>query len=158
MTRRLIWIAIGACAVLALVIGSRSTTSSDFNTADARTRSLSKEIRCAECAGQSVAESSSRTAERQREEIRDRIAQGQTDSQIRGYFQSTYGEDIILRPSASGFSALVWALPVVILVFGIAGLAYVFRRGKILNLTDHPTDEETETVNIALAQRSKDRT
>ena len=155
MTKRLIWVAIAACTVLALAFGTQSSPSSERATADARATSLAKEIRCAECSGQSVAESASRTAQRQREEIRDRINQGQSDAQIRGYFESTYGSDIILRPSASGFSALVWALPVAVVVLGGAGLAFSFRRGRQLNLTGAPNEDELARVNSALAEMKK---
>jgi cytochrome c-type biogenesis protein CcmH len=92
---------------------------------------LSQEVRCPTCRGLSAAESDAKAAQAVRAEIRSRVAAGQRDEDIRAYLASRYGDDILLRPEGSGASALVWALPVVVVVCGAAGLAFAFRRWKV---------------------------
>jgi cytochrome c-type biogenesis protein CcmH len=65
-----------------------------------------------------------------RTEIEARLRDGQTDGQIRAYLVSRYGEDVLLRPSGSGLTGLVWALPVAAVVVAAAGLAVAFWRWR----------------------------
>ena len=59
-----------------------------------------------------------------------RVRAGESDSEIRAYFVSRYGRDILLQPEGTGVAAIVWVLPVAALVCGIAGLALYFRRRR----------------------------
>jgi cytochrome c-type biogenesis protein CcmH len=68
----------------------------------------------APASGESVAGSQTDFAVEAREDIRKRVAAGATDDEIFGYFSSRY-DDVLLNPSSSGLSALVWVLPVVVL-------------------------------------------
>ena len=58
------------------------------------------------------------------------IAEGASDAQIRDELAAAYGERVLLTPGRSGVSSLVWALPVVVLVVAVAGLAFAFRRWR----------------------------
>ena len=57
--------------------------------------------------------SSAPTAVTVRATVRRLIDQGQSDQQIKDYLVARYGSAIVLDPPASGWSALVWVLPVV---------------------------------------------
>ena len=57
-----------------------------------------------------------------RTEVERRIAAGESDGEIRAYFAQTLGDDILLRPPASGWGGLVWVLPVAGLVLAGAGI------------------------------------
>jgi cytochrome c-type biogenesis protein CcmH/NrfF len=112
---------------LALVAGTRSGASTD--PVD-RAHALAQTIKCPTCRGQAVAQSDAPASAAIREEITRRIDAGQSDDEIRDYFAHQYGDDILLRPAASGFGGLVWVAPVVVLVGGVAGLALVVRRWR----------------------------
>ena len=77
-----------------------------------RALSLQQSIKCPVCRGQSVAESDAEASKAIRSEIIRRIADGESDAEIRSYFASTLGEDILLRPPSSGWGGVVWVLPV----------------------------------------------
>ena len=83
----------------ALFAGTRSEATP---TAAQRALSLEQSIKCPVCRGQSVAESDSEASKAIRTEIERRIGAGQPDSEIRAYFAQTLGDDILLRPPASG--------------------------------------------------------
>jgi cytochrome c-type biogenesis protein CcmH len=123
------WLALAVVVLIALAIGG--SDSHGGTTAAARTTRLSKEVRCPTCRGLSAAESDAKAAQAVRTEIRSRVDAGQSDEEIRAYLASRYGDDILLRPEGSGAAGLVWALPVVALVCGAAGLAFAFRRWKV---------------------------
>jgi cytochrome c-type biogenesis protein CcmH len=128
VTRRLSYAALGLVVVLALGIGL--VDRSDTRTDEERVLDVASTIRCPACRGQSAAGSDAASAQAIRREIAERIADGETDDEIRAYFASTQGEEILLTPPRSGVGALVWIIPVAALVAGAAGLAVAFRRWR----------------------------
>lgn len=111
----------------ALWAGTRSTHTP---TPDERALALEQSIKCPVCRGQSVAESDSEASKAIRTEIQRRIADGESDSEIRNYFARTLGNDIILRPPSSGFAGLVWVLPVAGLVIAGTAIGFAFARWR----------------------------
>jgi cytochrome c-type biogenesis protein CcmH len=65
-----------------------------------------------------------------REEIAERIEAGESDSEIRSYFASRFGDEILLTPPADGVGSLVWVLPVVVTVLAAGGLTWAFVRWR----------------------------
>jgi cytochrome c-type biogenesis protein CcmH len=124
--RKLTWLglAVAAVVVLAVVLWPRSGTPS----VAARTRSLASELRCVDCEGLSVADSSTASARETRRDIEARIRRGQSEDDIRQVYVDRYGESILLKPASSGIGVLVWALPVVLLLLGAGGLFLALRR------------------------------
>lgn len=116
-----------------LVLGSLAVAAAGergpATTAD-RVRAISVEVRCPTCQGLSVAESEASASRAIRDEIRRRVQAGQSDGEIRAYLVSRFGQDILLKPEASGAGAVVWALPVAAGVCALAGLVVAFRRWR----------------------------
>jgi cytochrome c-type biogenesis protein CcmH len=122
------WIAMAALVVAALVVGL--TDDGGPSTDGERARDLASSVACPTCDGQSVADSDSSAARQVRTFIDGRIADGQSDDQIRDELAARYGEQILLTPGRSGVTGLVWALPVAALVAALAGVALAFRRWR----------------------------
>ncbi|MEY2431465.1 MAG: cytochrome c-type biosis protein CcmH [Acidimicrobiaceae bacterium] len=99
-------------------------------TSEERALALEQTIKCPVCRGQSVAESDSEASKAIRIEITRRISAGQSDSEIRGYFAQTLGDDVLLRPASSGFGGLVWVLPVAGFVVAGSGIVLAFVRWR----------------------------
>ncbi|HLM48860.1 MAG TPA: cytochrome c-type biogenesis protein [Myxococcaceae bacterium] len=85
---------------------------------EARVQKLGKELRCAVCQGLSVADSPSSMARAQLDKVRELVAEGKTDQEVRDYFIARYGEWVLLQPKAEGFNLLVWLGPVALLLGG----------------------------------------
>jgi len=120
-------------ALMAIVLATAlfAGTRSEATQTDAqRALSLEQSIKCPVCRGQSVAESDSEASKAIRTEIERRIAAGQSNGEIRAYFAETLGDDILLRPPASGWAGLVWVLPIAGLVVATAGIGYAFWRWR----------------------------
>ena len=90
-------------------------------------RAIAQDLRCPDCEGLSVADSSSQAAAQIRREIVAQLAQGRTPDQVRQSFVDRYGEWILLSPR----SPILWVLPAALLVVGLGLLiAWLARRSS----------------------------
>ncbi len=140
MTRRRfpLWSALGVVLVVALVVGSGVLTSSTPTPAQ-RALSIESVVRCPTCEDLSVAQSTAPTAVAVRGAITQLIAEGRTDRQIQEYLITRYGSSIVLDPPASGWSLLVWLLPLLVGVVAATALVTVLVRRRRLS-TGEPGD------------------
>ena len=95
---------------------------------DLRVRLIASKLRCPVCQNESVADSQSELSAQMRTLIRDKLAAGETEHQIVGYFVSRYGEWILLEPPRQGVLWFVWLAPVVALLGGTALVIAYLRR------------------------------
>ncbi|MGQ0615853.1 MAG: cytochrome c-type biogenesis protein [Acidimicrobiia bacterium] len=112
---------------LALLAGARQEGEP---TTVERVQGLSQQIKCPICSGETVAESNAPASVLIREEIADMVTQSRSDAEVRDFFASRYGADILLRPPGSGLAGLVWVLPVAGFVAAASGVAFAFRRWR----------------------------
>ena len=87
-------------------------------------------IRCPQCRSQSAADSDASTAQAVRAEIAERVEAGESADEIRAYFASRYGDQILLTPPSDGVGSLVWVLPVAATVVAAGGLGLAFVRWR----------------------------
>jgi cytochrome c-type biogenesis protein CcmH len=85
---------------------------------DVRQQQLSERIACPWCHGQSLAESDSQVAVDLVVILREKIDAGWTDSEIYGFFASSYGDQVLLEPPLTGWGIALWLLPVAALGAG----------------------------------------
>jgi cytochrome c-type biogenesis protein CcmH len=64
-----------------------------------------------------------------REVIRVKLAEGQSEEQIKGYFAEQYGVRALAEPPAKGFTLLVWLFPIIAVPAAI--IIFVFYLRKI---------------------------
>jgi len=96
---------------------------------EARARTLSQTLRCMVCQNESIDESHAPLARDIRILVRERIAAGDTDAAVRDFLVARYGEFILLEPRFRPATALLWALPILVLLAAIAvAVAAVMRR------------------------------
>jgi cytochrome c-type biogenesis protein CcmH len=95
---------------------------------DEQTQNIAKELRCVVCQNLSVADSPSEMAQQMRGVVREQLQAGKTPQEIKDFFVSKYGDWVLLAPKTQGFSLLVWLLPFVALVVGIALAFWLVRR------------------------------
>jgi cytochrome c-type biogenesis protein CcmH len=135
MRRWLPWIALAAVVVTSLVVAAAG---GGHESNAARAHRLATEMRCPVCEGLSVADSESQTSKAIAADIRRRVNAGESDSDIRAYYAAKF-PGILLRPENRGLSAVVWALPVVVLVAGAGGIVLALRRWRrqpVMHATD----------------------
>ena len=93
-----------------------------------QTRAIATELRCVVCQNLSVADSPSEMAQQMRAVVREQLQAGKTPEQVKEFFVSKYGEWVLLKPKTTGFSALLWILPYVVLVLGLITALWFIRR------------------------------
>lgn len=122
MRRTLPAVAIGCLLALVALLALRpGTTPTDAERADA----LAHELRCPDCAGLSVADSPTTSAQEMRRQIGELLAGGSTDDEVRQHFVDRYGEWIRLAPS----SPVAWLIPFAVLIAGVGAFAaWLLRR------------------------------
>ena len=111
---------------------------------EARARTLSRELRCMVCQNQSIDDSDAPLARDLRILVRERLKSGDSDAQVLEFLTSRYGEFVLLRPSLSGRTALLWLAPVVLLIAGAAGLILSSRRRRTASIDPIPLSVEEE--------------
>jgi cytochrome c-type biogenesis protein CcmH len=87
---------------------------------EAEVTAVASQLRCVVCQSLSVADSPSEMATQMRGIVRERLAAGDTPDQVVQYFVDKYGEWILLAPRARGFTLLVWLVPALAVVVGLA--------------------------------------
>ncbi len=128
MRRLLPWAALGVVVVVVLAWAAwpDGGTSSPRD----RARDLATELRCPDCEGLSVADSSTSSARAIRSDLLRRFEAGESAAQVREVYIQRYGESILLKPEGNGLGILVWGLPAVVLVLSAGGLALAFARWR----------------------------
>lgn len=106
---------------------------------EAHARALQKEFRCLVCQGESIDESGAPLAADLRRLIREHIARGESDAQIRQYLVARYGEFILMDPPVEPATYALWAAPVLVLL--IAGAFAVFIVFRARNRRDSDGQE-----------------
>ena len=128
--RLLVWAVLAVVLVVALLVGSGVFSSKPLTQAQ-RVQAIASGIKCPSCEDLSVANSNAQTAITVRKAIAAQVAAGRTDAQIDDYLVSRYGTSIVLTPPASGWSLLVWVLPLAAGVAALGGLTlFVVRRRR----------------------------
>lgn len=98
---------------------------------EARARTISKELRCVVCAGESVDESNAGVAQDLRMLVRERLVAGDKDQEVLDFIVARFGEYVLMTPTVKGVNLLLWtAGPVLFLLALIYGGIYVRRRSQ----------------------------
>jgi len=95
---------------------------------EARMLAIAAELRCLVCQNQTVADSHAGLAVDLRQQIREMLAKGQTDQQVRDFMTERYGDFILYRPPVRTSTALLWFGPAVLGVAGLLILVAILRR------------------------------
>lgn len=119
--------AIGASAAGTATAPVRSLAGSD-SALEAQTRAVAAQLRCPVCQGLSLQDSPSELAQEMRGVVREELRAGRTPNEVKQYFINRYGEWILMEPQAHGFNWLVYLLPAVVLIGGLAVIYGALRR------------------------------
>jgi len=122
---------------------------------EARARTLSAELRCMVCQNQSIDDSDATLARDIRVLIRQRIAEGESNDQVRAYLVSRYGDFILLKPPLQFDTLILWLSP--FLVLGAGLVAIVVNRRKSPALAPKLTAEEEAELAAAMGEEASPR-
>ncbi len=96
-----------------------------------RARELSKGLRCLVCRNESIDESNASLAKDLRLLVRERLVEGDNDTEAVDFIVERYGEYVLLKPTRGGANWILWgAGPLMLLLAGLAGILYVRERSR----------------------------
>ncbi|HEY1391195.1 MAG TPA: cytochrome c-type biogenesis protein [Ktedonobacterales bacterium] len=120
-------IPIGVVLLIGVVWLVTAISAAQPKSLDERTLEVARQIQCPVCNGESVADSPSLKASEMRAVIRQQLAEGRSEQQVLAYFSDVYGSDILESPPQQGFTSLIWIMPVLMLLAGIAAIVTIAR-------------------------------
>jgi cytochrome c-type biogenesis protein CcmH len=97
---------------------------------ETRARSLQRQLRCLVCQGESIDESGATLAADLRHLVRQLMADGKSDQEIKNYLVARYGDFVLMKPPLKPDTYLLWLTPFVILGGAGAIAFWVIRRAK----------------------------
>lgn len=147
-TRAAMWLLLTFIAFAAF----GACVSEDDLTPDQRAYTLDRGLMCPICDGQTIDQSQAQIAVDMKEIVREKIAAGESNKQIRDYFVARYGEVVLASPEASGFNLLVWLMPVVIAGGGALAVFWVLK-----NMRRSSAGALSGNQNIPLADRQLEK-
>lgn len=87
---------------------------------------LTQELRCVVCQNENLADSTAPLAQDLKREIREQMAAGRSNDDIKAFLVARYGDFITYRPPVRAGTLLLWGGP--LLFVGVA--AWVWRRNR----------------------------
>ncbi|MCW5623228.1 MAG: cytochrome c-type biogenesis protein CcmH [Burkholderiales bacterium] len=115
---------------------------------------LSAELRCLVCQNQSLADSHADLAIDLKNQVRAMLKEGKSDAEIKAYMTDRYGDFVLYRPPVKGTTWLLWAGPFVLLVAGLAALAWMVLRRRAAErgaTATQPSEADLERARALLA-------
>lgn len=105
---------------------------------ETRAEAIGDQLRCLVCQNESIEDSNAKLAAQLRSIIRTQVVQGVPDQDIMNYMVQRYGIFVLLKPPVSPLTWLLYAMPGLALLLGLA--AFWFGRAK--NAAPAPLDDD----------------
>ncbi len=113
-----------------------------------KAQSIEKQLIAPCCWAKTVDQEQSQVAIMMKQEIRRRLAAGQSVEQIYAAFENEFGERVLASPKAQGFNWTVWIFPFVIMLLGAGLLTWAVRRYAVRKNADSSANgDQTSSVN-----------
>ncbi|MEZ5797429.1 MAG: cytochrome c-type biogenesis protein [Paracoccaceae bacterium] len=96
---------------------------------EARARSISREVRCPVCQGETIDDSNAQISRDLRLIIRERLVAGDSNQEVLDFLVARYGEFILFNPEKTGLNLILWlAGPAMLLVGGAIAVTAMRQR------------------------------
>ncbi|HXS08187.1 MAG TPA: cytochrome c-type biogenesis protein [Rhizomicrobium sp.] len=97
---------------------------------ETRARALQRQLRCLVCQGESIDESGATLAADLRHLVRQQIAAGKSDAEIKSFLVARYGDFILMQPPLQADTMILWLAPFVVLLGAGAVAFWAIRRAR----------------------------
>jgi cytochrome c-type biogenesis protein CcmH len=141
--RRLSVLAAALAGVLCIAAAADPSERLQDPAQEARARALFRDVRCLVCQNESIDDSEAELAHDLRRIVREQVAQGRSDAEIKRFLTDRYGEFVLLTPRFSATNLVLWGGPFLVVVLG-AGLLVARLRNRLPE--EHLSAEEAERV------------
>ena len=127
-------LALVCTAFLSLILAGCASSSepTSLEEREAVAQGIDKSLMCPVCPSETIDQSQVELARQMRVMVREKLAQGDSRSEILQFFVDRYGPGVLAEPPKSGFNLLVWVIPPIALLLGsgiLATTVLAMRRG-----------------------------
>ncbi len=125
------------------------------NPTDDEVNAVAKKLYCPVCPNTPLDVCETKACEDWRAQIRDQLSAGWSEQQIIDYFVAQYGERVLAEPQRSGFTSLVWMLPVLAVLFGVVLVWQVLKNWRSVRkpLVNNPPSASVSPEAIARIEK-----
>jgi cytochrome c-type biogenesis protein CcmH/NrfF len=109
---------------------------------EARVSKLSQELRCLVCQNQTLEDSHAPLAIDLKNQVRDMLAEGRSESEVVQYLVARYGDFVLYRPPLKATTLLLWIGPLLLLAISLFALLHHIRRSGGERAADTDIDAE----------------
>jgi cytochrome c-type biogenesis protein CcmH len=122
---------------------------------EVRAREISRDLRCMVCQNQSIDDSEAPLARDLRLLVRERLKAGDSDAEVVDFMVARYGEFVLLKPRMSWHTAILWGVPLAILIAGLLAIGFsVLRRSSGAAFPGVVALSEAERGKLSAIERS----
>ncbi len=114
-----------ASSAAAIALLACTTAVSPLPASEQRAQAIDNSLICPICPGETIDRSQVQLAKDMQVIVRELIAEGRSDEEIRQFFVDRYGERVLAAPPREGFHWLVWGLPPAGIALGLLALFWV---------------------------------
>lgn len=111
---------------------------------DDQVNELAKDLYCPVCENVPLDICPTRACAQWRDLIREKMELGWSEKQIKEYFAAQYGEHVLSVPPPKGFNWLIYVLPPLIILIGIAVIANIVIKSKKQQVQPEPAEPVTK--------------
>lgn len=116
---------------------------------EARAKALFPQIRCMVCQNESIDDSQADLAVDLRQIVREEVAAGRSDAEVRTYLVQRYGEFVMLKPAFSLTNAALWVTPFAIVFLGLIGF-FGLKRSSLDHAQETALTSEEQALLVKL--------
>lgn len=95
-----------------------------------RFQTLIKELRCPKCQNQNIADSDAPIATDMRDEVYRMVSEGASNDEVVGALVDRFGEFVLYKPPFDARTMLLWLLPLIVVIIGVAVVATIVVRSR----------------------------
>ena len=117
MKRLILHAALGAFLLAGLI--STSASAQESTPTDDQVNAIAKQLYCPVCENTPLDVCPTAACIEWREEIRDMLADGKSEAEIKQHFVDYYGARVLAEPPRTGFNWLVYVVPPIMIIAGV---------------------------------------
>ncbi|MFZ6721986.1 cytochrome c-type biogenesis protein [Undibacterium sp. Ji49W] len=139
-----------ACYLLWPSLAAAAPRQESASGIEQRVQKLAKELHCLVWQNQTLADSHAELAVILKQQIREKIQQGQDEKQITDFLLTRYGDVVRYRPSLNAQTLLLWSGPYLLLLTGLIWLFAKFKSTRYFDDEQEPVATEARHYSLPL--------
>jgi cytochrome c-type biogenesis protein CcmH len=143
--RTISYLAVGLVVFLLMIIPSTGGIAQEPTPSDDEVNAIAKQLYCPTCDNVPLDICPTVACDQWRGIIRDKLALGLNEDQIKQYFVDQYGDRVLATPPARGLNWLVYVLPPLAFIVGGVILFSAFRSWTKENVVDESSTPAVES-------------